>query len=1488
MTLGGSLVFGDDTDVFTLRAGIVGRDVFLGVGSNSGTGDDIFTLAGGTITRNIYGDADQDTINIDSGTVGGNVYGRNGDDVINFTGGTVTRDIRGDNGDDIITLSGTAALGRHIIGGNGNDTINLDSGNVGSNVRGQNGDDIFNWSAGSLVGQFQGGDGSDTAIISAATYDGTNRLNGGDNRSALDGQVDSLVFQGLGGTAIVSSRLTNWENITVDGGNVSFAGTLTVGQTVETTTRLLLTNAGTLNAGTVFTLNGNLATSSGGTFDGTGGGAGTYTIRGSVANDGLITTQDGAVGDVFTINNDYAGAGDLLIDVDFSSDMADVLAVNGDVTGGVTTVNVNALGAPSGNDILVVDVTGASPAGMFVLANGPLNVGGNVYDLIQNGADWFLTRICTTSVTINGASGDVLGCFTPDTLRVTTGGVVTGTIEGAGGADIIVVDGDGVVTGVVHGGGEGADVSAAQDSGDIITINTTGMVGGVDGDLGDDIITLLAGTIGNNVEGDVGDDVITLAGATIIGAVDGGAGDDAFVWSSGNLASFTGGDGSDAAVVTATEYDGTQLLDGGDDLSGADGFSDSLTLLGLSVTTSGANLNNWENIIVDGGTLGLTGTLAVGTAGETATGLTVTNAGVVDMGTTLTINGNVSVDAGATVDATGGGAGVYIVSGNVSNDGTLTAQDGAVGDAFTVNGDYAGGGTYLIDVDFSTDTTDVLVVNGDISGVTMIDAGSIVSMASGNVVLVVDVSGASPAGSFVLAGGAVTVGSFTYDLAQIGLDWYFTSTCNGDHLIDGVSSVSGTPGCFAADTITVTDMAAVTGDIEGAGGEDIITVSGSASVNGIVHGGEAGADASSAFDAGDFIVINTTGVVGGVDGDLGDDIINLQAGTISNNVEGDVGNDVISLAGARVIGVIDGGAGDDGFVWSSGKLMSFAGGDGSDTAVVTAAEFDGTQVLDGGDDLSVADGFTDSLTLQSLSLTTSGGNLTNWENIIVDGGTLGLTGMLDVGTASEAATGLKVTNAGVVDMGTALIVNGNVSVDAGAILDGTGGGAGVYALNGNIANNGLITSQDGVVGDVVTINGDYSGFGELNVDVVLGDSASPSDQIIINGDVTGTTAINVTNVGGAGALTGTGPSDGIQIVDVSGTAEPGAFVLGGPVSTGAFNYGLVQGGDQNWYLQSALQGQVYGYSALQAVLGDELETLKQRVGPREQLLNRDGSVSTSASGFWTRTSLSDIAAEGKTSVGGGGVANNLHYSRNLVQLGYDQQMFDDADGMLVAGVFGHYKRHNLDVDDATGSNLAKADADGYGGGLSVTWYSPAGFYADLVGQVTMWGAKVKAATGAGSFDVMTYSASVETGYRFNLDDSARLVPQAQIVWRGSKYDKFTDSSGLVVNWNEKGAFTGRIGIALEGGNPVSKNGNGLTGYVIANLVHDFRGAGTLSAAGTKVKTVLNSTRVEGRMGANLSGDDGHWTFYGEAGIASAISGKEYTSFKGIVGARWSF
>ena len=65
--------------------------------------------------------------------------------------------------------------------------------------------------------------------------------------------------------------------------------------------------------------------------------------------------------------------------------------------------------------------------------------------------------------------------------------------------------------------------------------------------------------------------------------------------------------------MSAAAYDGSQLLDGGDDALPADGFIDSLTISGKTITTNGGNLANWEKITVAGGGLTLSdGTLAAG------------------------------------------------------------------------------------------------------------------------------------------------------------------------------------------------------------------------------------------------------------------------------------------------------------------------------------------------------------------------------------------------------------------------------------------------------------------------------------------------------------------------------------------------------------------------------------------------------------------------------------------------------------------------------------------------------------------------------------------------------------------------------------------------------------------------------------------------------------------------------------------------------------
>ena len=141
------------------------------------------------------------------------------------------------------------------------------------------------------------------------------------------------------------------------------------------------------------------------------------------------------------------------------------------------------------------------------------------------------------------------------------------------------------------------------------------------------------------------------------------------------------------------------------------------------------------------------------------------------------------------------------------------------------------------------------------------------------------------------------------------------------------------------------------------------------------------------------------------------------------------------------------------------------------------------------------------------------------------------------------------------------------------------------------SHNGVVTMQDvetgaglAVPGDVfVVTGGDTAGVenggeyvangGTLRLDVLLDDGAvDTADVLVVDSAVLGNggpVQLQITNAGGAGALTGTEPTDGILVIQVLGDSDPDAFELvAGFVRAGDFIYRLVQADGQNWYLQS--------------------------------------------------------------------------------------------------------------------------------------------------------------------------------------------------------------------------------------------------------------------------------------------------------------------------------
>lgn len=91
-------------------------------------------------------------------------------------------------------------------------------------------------------------------------------------------------------------------------------------------------------------------------------------------------------------------------------------------------------------------------------------------------------------------------------------------------------------------------------------------------------------------------------------------------------------------------------------------------------------------------------------------------------------------------------------------------------------------------------------------------------------------------------------------------------------------------------------------------------------------------------------------------------------------------------------------------------------------------------------------------------------------------------------------------------------------------------------VNGNLTNtSGAISLQNGVAGDTLTVNGDYTGGGTLLLDSELNGDDSASDQLVLNGNTAGNTAVVINPITGIGEPTSTG----IKVVDFA--ADPAQF-----------------------------------------------------------------------------------------------------------------------------------------------------------------------------------------------------------------------------------------------------------------------------------------------------------------------------------------------------------
>ena len=509
-------------------------------------------------------------------------------------------------------------------------------------------------------------------------------------------------------------------------------------------------------------------------------------------------------------------------------------------------------------------------------------------------------------------------------------------------------------------------------------------------------------------------------------------------------------------------------------------------------------------------------------------------------------------------------------------------------------------------------------------------------------------------------------------------------------------------------------------------------------------------------------------------------------------------------------------------------------------------------------------------------------------------------GRLTLSGNSAAFTGNTQVRAGTLQVDG--VLGGPVDVLAGARLTGTG-------RVGATTNKGTIAPGPRSGFGTLTIAGDYAAQGgNLEVRTRLGGDDSPTDKLVITGATAGTTPVTVTNIDGAGAQT----QRGIQVVQVNGLSAGqfnlanGDYVIGGrpALVAGAYGYTLQQdSGDGSWYLRSALTdpgspqtgggspapapGPLYqpGVPVYEAYANtlmqlSKLPTLRQRVGDR--LYDPQGA---GRNGVWARMEGSTSRLEPAVSTTG----QRQDIDDWKMQIGVDRVLAGQEDGSrLVGGLALHYGTSDTRVSSVHGNG--SIDTTRYGLTPTLTWYGSDGVYVDAQAQATWFDSDLKSRLAGKLKDgrkAQSYGLGLEAGKAFGLREGLALVPQAQLTYVSTRFDRFSDRFGARVESDKGDSLQGRLGVALD----YRSNGQG-TGsdrrsnvYGVINLKHEFLDGTRIQVA--DVPVVSRMSRTWGNLGV---GADYAWSkryaVYGQVDADADFSGSYVVT--GTVGFRMMF
>ncbi len=414
---------------------------------------------------------------------------------------------------------------------------------------------------------------------------------------------------------------------------------------------------------------------------------------------------------------------------------------------------------------------------------------------------------------------------------------------------------------------------------------------------------------------------------------------------------------------------------------------------------------------------------------------------------------------------------------------------------------------------------------------------------------------------------------------------------------------------------------------------------------------------------------------------------------------------------------------------------------------------------------------------------------------------------------------------------------------------------------GDTTNAGTIRLSGATAGNVLTVDGNYTGNdGTLIFGTELDDDNARTDRLVVTGDAGGTTNIQVNNLGGRGAET----VNGIELIEVQGSADSSAFRQQGRIVAGAYEYRLLRG-NKNWYLTNRINletglpvigegGDNGGSGGDNGGGGGNGGGSDNGGGESVAVLRPEGSayaanLATASTLFDTRMSdrqgtwyLDPLTGEQQYTslwLRVAGDHNRQHAGDGQLRtransvvtlLGGDIAATDTARVGLMAG-YGNSKSNT--TSGITGYR-ARGQINGYTTGIYGTWFAEGtdekGLWADSTLQYSWFNNQVEGEDEAGeSYRSKGLSASLSSGYVIPLAQSERraffLQPQARIGWSGIKADDHTERNGTLVQGKGQDNVSSSLGVKAFMKSHAAqddRNGRRFSLFTEANWIHNSR------------------------------------------------------------------